>query len=208
MTRPVTRPVTRRAEGRTARRTARWIVRGALAVAAIAACVTLRPVALGGNVGFVKVAGTSMLPTMKDGDLVFTWRTARYRVGDVVAYRVPKGEAAAGAHVIHRIIGGNARDGYQVQGDNRKGPDYWRPHPDDVIGRRWVRLPGGGALLSILASPLGVALLATGVTLWIFFEGEDDPSEGEGSRTDRATSRRRRRASGGAVGLVAEPAGA
>src|SRR3954464_2750049 len=79
--------------------------------------VALRPQAIGGPAGFALVSGTSMLPRSHNGDLVIVHHRARYRVGAVIAYRVPKGDRAAGAQIIHRIVGGFARSGFAVQGD-------------------------------------------------------------------------------------------
>ena len=92
----------------------------------------LRPQALGGPAGYVLVSGHSMLPRYHTGDLVLVERKGSYHVGQVIAYRVPKGDAMAGAQVIHRIIGGDAQHGFLVQGDNRSAPDVWRPKPGDT----------------------------------------------------------------------------
>jgi len=40
------------------------------------------------------------------GDLVLVERQSSYHVGQLISYRVPKGDPMAGAEVIHRIIGG------------------------------------------------------------------------------------------------------
>src|SRR3954468_1069106 len=102
---------------------------------------TLRPQSLGGPAGYVLVSGHSMLPRYHTGDLVLVERHSGYHVGQVIAYRVPKGDAMAGAQVIHRIIGGNATAGWIVQGDNRTAPDVWRPKNSDVVGSKALRVP-------------------------------------------------------------------
>src|SRR3954462_6884860 len=79
--------------------------------------LVLRPQTLGGPAGYVLVSGHSMLPRYHTGDLVLVERKSSYHVGQVIAYRVPKGDAMAGAQVIHRIIGGSAQAGWIVQGD-------------------------------------------------------------------------------------------
>jgi signal peptidase I len=130
--------------------------------------VALRPAQLGGPAAYVLVSGESMLPTLKDGDLVLTRSQESYRVGDMVAYRVPQGEANAGAHVIHRIIGGSERDGFLIQGDNRTAPDMWRPKTRDMIGKVALRIPHGVNGLQLLRSPLLLACLASGFAI-VFF---------------------------------------
>jgi signal peptidase len=120
----------------------------------------LRPQALGGNAGYVLVSGHSMLPRYHTGDLVLVERKAHYHVGQVIAYRVPQGDAMAGAQVIHRIIGGNERKGFLVQGDNRSAPDVWRPKNGDIVGAKALRIPNAVLVLQFLRSPVLLALLA------------------------------------------------
>lgn len=120
----------------------------------------LRPQTLGGPAGYVLVSGHSMLPLYHTGDLVLVERRSSYHVGDVIAYRVPKGDPMAGAQVIHRIIGGDAKRGFVVQGDNRTAPDVWRPRPHDVVGSKALRIPDAVAVLRILQSPLLLGLFA------------------------------------------------
>jgi signal peptidase len=120
----------------------------------------LRPQSLGGNAGYVLVSGHSMLPRYKTGDLVVVERHASYHVGEVIAYRVPKPDPMAGAQVIHRIIGGDAKHGFVVQGDNRTAPDVWRPRPRDIVGAKALRIPGAIVILQFLRAPIFLALLA------------------------------------------------
>jgi signal peptidase len=131
---------------------------------AIAACVLwamfLRPQSLGGPAAYVLVSGHSMNPLYHTGDLILVSRHDSYRIGDIVAYRVPKGDAMAGAQVIHRIIGGNATRGFVVQGDNRTAPDVWRPKPSDIVGSASFQIPQAVVVLQFLRSPLLLGLLA------------------------------------------------
>ena len=116
--------------------------------------------ALGGPVGYVIVSGRSMEPLLHTHDLALVLRRGSYREGDVVAFRVPQGDPAAGSVVIHRIVGGSSRDGYVTQGDNRDGRDPWRPGSEDVVGRMALHVPQLGRIPAFLASPLGMALAA------------------------------------------------
>lgn len=129
-------------------------------VIVIAWAVLLRPQFLGGPAGFVTVAGTSMEPRMHTGDVVLVHRQDAYAVGDVVAYRIPHGQAGAGRVVIHRIVGGNARDGFVMRGDNRDSDDMWRPRPADVVGKQEARVPAVGLAARMILTPVGLGLLS------------------------------------------------
>jgi signal peptidase len=120
----------------------------------------LRPESLGGRAGYVLVSGQSMEPQYHTGDLVVVHRHASYHVGQVIAYRVPKSDVMAGAQVIHRIIGGDAKRGFVVEGDNRTQPDVWRPTAADVVGAKTLRIPNAIVVLQFLRSPIFLALLA------------------------------------------------
>ena len=135
---------------------------GWLAVLAIVAvwAVELRPQFLGGPTSLVLVSGTSMEPRLHTGDVVLMHRRASYRVGDVVAYRIPKGQVGEGGVVIHRIRGGSAAAGFVMRGDNRTSDDRWRPTPDDIMGRRSADLPTGSRIFRTASSPIGLAALA------------------------------------------------
>lgn len=136
-------------------------VLGLLAMAAVLASwfVFLRPGALGGPVSYIIVRGTSMLPTFESGDLVIARSASQYRVGDVVAYRVPAGDIGAGLFVIHRIIGVD-HGRLILRGDNNQAPDPWQPRLTDVVGGAWLTIPGLGRALALLHQPAVLAALA------------------------------------------------
>jgi signal peptidase len=142
------------------RRLARIALTAAFVVLAVAWTVLLRPQALGGPAAYVIVSGTSMEPTLANGDLVVALKRSSYRSGDVVAYRIPEGEEGAGALVIHRITGGSARAGYVLRGDNREGEDLWRPKPRHIAGDMRVHIPRVGLLFTFVRTPLGMAIFA------------------------------------------------
>jgi signal peptidase I len=125
--------------------------------------VFLRPVTLGGPAGYVIVAGLSMEPAFHTGDLAITQRRAAYRVGDVVAF------STEGGVVIHRIIGGDADQGFTTQGDNRAQPDLWRPRRDDIVGAAWILVPGVGNALAFVRQPAILAGLAAAVAFFLAF---------------------------------------
>ena len=120
----------------------------------------LRPQALGGRAGYVLVSGTSMEPRYHTGDMVIVERYAHYHAGQLIAYRVPKGDPMAGAQVIHRIIGGDEQHGFIVRGDNRTAADVWRPKNGDIVGAKVTRIPQAILVLQYLRSPVLLALLA------------------------------------------------
>ena len=126
---------------------------------------TLRPLALGGPAAFLVVNGKSMEPGLYTDDLVITHKQASYNVGDVVGFRVN------GGNVIHRIIGGDAEDGFRTQGDNRTSPDWWKPTSHEVIGKQWLRIPNGGAYIRALHQPEYFALFVGGLCL-VMLAGE------------------------------------
>jgi signal peptidase len=144
------------------------------------------PQGLGGRADWVLVSGTSMLPRLHTGDLVLVEHRSGYHVGEVVAYRVPEHEIGAGHVVIHRIIGGNGRTGWRMQGDNRTAPDLWYPTNHDVIGAKQLKIPNAWFVLRVFHMPVLLALFAAcGAFVWIAFGdgGEADPdSEGDRAR--------------------------
>lgn len=133
----------------------------------------LRPPAfLGGPTSYVRVSGVSMEPSLREGDLAVVRKQGSYSPGDVVAFRVPKGEPGDGAIVIHRIVGGSAEDGFIMQGDNKENPDLWRPTQDDIVGGMWFSVPLAGRLLAFLQSPLLSAGLASGFAVFLVLSGD------------------------------------
>jgi signal peptidase len=138
------------------------------------------PQGVGGRASWVLVSGTSMLPHLHTGDIVLVERQSSYHVGEVIAYRVPKGTVGAGHVVIHRIIGGNGRTGWTMQGDNRTAPDLWHPTNKNVVGGKLLRIPDAWLVLRFFHTPLLLGLLAGfGVFFVIALAGDEDSETGE-----------------------------
>jgi signal peptidase len=137
----------------------------------------LRPQSLGGNAGYVLVSGQSMEPRYHTGDLVLVEKQSSYHAGQVIAYRVPRGDAMAGAQVIHRIVGGDAKHGFVVRGDNRTAPDVWRPRPRDIVGAKTLRIPNAIVVLQFLRAPIFLALLAAAFVFVHVLAGGSKPTE-------------------------------
>jgi signal peptidase I len=105
--------------------------------------------------------------TYVSGDLIVVRKHHHYAVGDIITYRIPKGDFGAGAQVIHRIVGGNGTAGFVTKGDNRKSIDDWHPRNSDVIGQSWVRLPGAGVWFSRISQPLPMGVIVGGLTVFV-----------------------------------------
>jgi signal peptidase len=144
----------------------------------------LRPQSLGGNAGYVLVSGQSMEPRYHTGDMVLVEKQASYHAGQVIAYRVPKGDPMAGAQVIHRIIGGDATHGFVVRGDNRTAPDVWRPRPRDIVGVKALRIPNAIVVLQYLRAPMFLALLAAAFVFVHVLAGGSKPAAPRGGEQD------------------------
>jgi signal peptidase len=138
--------------------------------------IFLRPESLGGSANYLIVAGHSMEPTLHTGDLVLARRQHTYRLGDVIAYRITKGQPGAGVLVIHRIVGGSMASGYMTQGDNSRYRDPWRPKARDIDGKWTAHVPGFGLLAFFVHRPLGFALFGGLVTFLVLRGRTDRPT--------------------------------
>ena len=72
-----------------------------------------------------------MEPTYYTGDLVVA-RCGEPQVGDVVVYEPTD---LGGARIIHRIVGGDADDGWEMQGDNNDFVDPFTPRRRRAVAR-------------------------------------------------------------------------
>jgi signal peptidase len=149
-------------------------------LALLAWAVWLRPEFLGGGVDYVIVGGRSMLPTLHGGDLVMVRREPAYRVGDVVAYHIPDG-LFRGRRIIHRIVDGNAEQGFVMRGDNNTDDDLWHPRPANIEGKLWKRLPAAGRLVALARTPGVLAAIVGGFAFALAMTWERRPdADGQG----------------------------
>ncbi len=92
----------------------------------------------------------SMVPAINPGDLIMvvndTIKTPK--LGDVVVYTGSRFDGTKVADFSHRIIGGNANDGWIVQGDANPAPDTQRPTATEIQGVVVGKIPGIGRLLT------------------------------------------------------------
>lgn len=134
-------------------------------LALVGLSLVIWPTSLGGRVSYVAVDGISMEPTYHLGDIAVVRSHDSYRVGDPVVYRIPDGEFGAGAHVIHRIVGGDGRRGFTTRGDNKPLDDPWHPRTGDVVGTVAFSVPHAGPWFAYLARPVNVGILCASITV-------------------------------------------
>ena len=109
------------------------------------------------------VLSGSMLPVLKIGDVVVVEST-KYRqpkLQDIVLYTARALDGTPVTTYAHRIIDGNAKDGWTIKGDNNDQPDYGVKKNADVKGVVLFTIPKLGRLLS----PIPIALLLIGIWL-------------------------------------------
>ena len=70
------------------------------------------------------------------------------KVGDVVAYTGRRFDGTEVGTFTHRIIGGDAVNGFIMKGDNNPSPDVQRPKVVDVRGVVVFKLPFIGKILN------------------------------------------------------------
>jgi signal peptidase I len=143
----------------------------------------LWPSQLGGHTSMVIVSGESMEPTYFDGDLVIA-RKMEPSIGDVIIY-APEG--LGGSQIVHRIIGGNAEDGWELQGDNNDFVDPFTPKGDEVKGVVLVHYSNFGRVTVLLLNPMVwafVLLAAIVLLLWWSDDCDDDDEDDADDRAD------------------------
>lgn len=152
------------------------------------AWIVAGPERLGGTTTYVTTHGISMEPRFHTGDLALVRAASGYDVGDVVAYR----SATLHRVVLHRIIGRRG-DRFVFKGDNNDFVDPERPARGQLVGRLWLRVPHGGAVLGLLQSPLVAALLCGGVGLLLVAPARRRRGRRRRSRSRGAAAVRARR---------------
>lgn len=115
------------------------------------------------------VQGNSMHPTYHDSDLILTWDSRTWNVGDVVVYTTP---AVPNQRIVHRIIDGDPTTGWTTQGDNNPLPDNWRVNNRDITGQVVLDIPRAGPLLTFALSPYGTLVLLSLLSLYAYLRLE------------------------------------
>ncbi len=118
------------------------------------------PTRVGGSTTYVVTDGVSMEPRFHAGDLALVRSRSHYAVGEIVAYNSKEFHTI----VLHRIIALHGTH-YVFKGDNNNFVDFERPTASQLIGSLWLHVPGAGARLHSLRSPLLIAILIGAGTL-------------------------------------------
>jgi signal peptidase len=129
--------------------------------------IVLRPQAIGGPALYIVIRGSSMLPTYENGDLVVVEAAPAYAVGDVVAYRVPKGEIGEGHVIVHRLSAADNDGHFFVKGDNNNAPDPWKPAPTDIAGKAAVSIRGVGRVVAFIHQPFVAGAIGAAIAVSI-----------------------------------------
>lgn len=92
----------------------------------------------------------SMAPAINAGDIIITVPPSKKtpEQGDVVAYFGKRFDGSQVGVFSHRIIGGDAENGFIVKGDANPSPDVQRPLTSDITGVVVLVIPFIGRLLS------------------------------------------------------------
>lgn len=98
------------------------------------------------------VMSGSMEPLFSAGDVVVFQEQDSYAVGDVVIFR------RDGVFITHRIAG-QQEDHFITKGDANNTEDQQLLAPEYIEGRLVLIIPGIGAVMNFLRSPLGILLI-------------------------------------------------
>lgn len=130
-----------------------------------AAVLTLAGLSITGHVQARVVLTGSMSPTINPGDIVLLADPSRVtpEIGEIATY---VGRRFSGEEVglfTHRIIGGNAKEGFIMKGDANPSPDVQRPKTEDIAGVVFFVIPFIGKILAPKVLTLLIPLI---IGLW------------------------------------------
>ena len=115
----------------------------------------------------------SMTPTINPGDVVVSTSPGRLKphVGSVVIYTGKKFDGSTVASFAHRIVGGDAVNGFTVKGDNNPEADVQKPKLADIEGVVFLAIPFLGKLLS---PQVLIILLLAAFGVWLIVDAFRD----------------------------------
>jgi hypothetical protein len=119
-----------------------------------------------------------------------------YRIGEIVAYRLPTQDMV----VLHRIIGGNAQ-GFVMKGDNNQSTDVTKPTASQLLGHATAHVAKAGAWLHALTGPTALSLISIG----LIAVGASEQTQSKRKRRRARVSRHTTTRSGPLLALSALP---
>jgi hypothetical protein len=118
-----------------------------------------------------------MQPRFHGGDLALVRPVGQYKVGDIVAYH----SSLLHLVVLHRIVA--IRKGhYTFKGDNNNFLDPVHPTRSALIGRLWVQMRSGGAILKRIHDPIVDAVICGLLGLFLLFGADRKRRRGRRQR--------------------------
>ncbi|NNN13716.1 MAG: S26 family signal peptidase [Acidimicrobiaceae bacterium] len=108
------------------------------------------------------VSSPSMGRALPVGSLVVTAPGSKITSGEIIAFRPP---TQPGTVFTHRVVSGNAAEGWKTRGDLNSSNDPWSIRPRDVVGVVKMDLSYVGWLLRSIPYLIVGAVLATGLYL-------------------------------------------
>lgn len=98
------------------------------------------------------VISGSMEPAIGVNDMIFIHHRQDYVPGDIITYDKD-------AHLVtHRIVE-KTEEGFFTQGDANNVPDDQPVQTQQILGKVVLHIPGVGALIGVLQTPLGMTCL-------------------------------------------------
>jgi signal peptidase I len=115
----------------------------------------------------------SMTPTINPGDVVVSTSPSRLKphVGSIVIYTGKKFDGSTVASFAHRIVAGDAVNGFTMKGDNNPDADVQKPKLADIEGVVFLTIPLLGKLLS---PQVLIILLLAAFGVWLIVDAFRD----------------------------------
>jgi signal peptidase len=115
----------------------------------------------------------SMMPSINPGDILISTSASHKapEIGDVVVYTGKKLDGTTVAPFAHRIIAGNAEQGFTVKGDNNSQADIQKPTLSEIEAVVLFTIPFVGKLL---APQNFILILIAGFGIWLIVDAFRD----------------------------------
>lgn len=149
-----------------------------------AALTYIAVIGLLGTLGILLVSGLlqtrvvltgSMVPTIKPGDIVLATPPSNISPskGKIIIYTPRRLDGSTVGSFAHRVIGGDATNGWVVKGDANPSPDEQHPKQRDITGVVLFVIPYLGKILT--PQMLSLALLF-GFAIWLIVDAFSEPN--------------------------------